>query len=548
MTRITTAAKPPFGWSRNRVLAVPGTVRAVAAEDLVRQAGALYADDQLDDARELLEQAFVELRDAGDGRAAALVAARLGEIHAGSLGNEAVGRGWLERGRRLLETAGPCVEWGYWELARIACDRPDVDDLARSAARALDIAREHGDVGLEARALADGGLALVTQGRVSEGFARLDEAFATLSGGEVDDIYLIGTSLCSLLSSCDRAGDVQRATEAVRLAERMLLDPLQGRPKVMSTHCLLAFGSVLCTTGRWREGEAQLLEAIGPSASMSMGHRVEATARLAALRVTQGRLDEAAELLAGIEDSIAAAGPLALVHLSRGAPDLAVGVLRNAIRRMASDVLRGGPLVALLAEAELARGGVGAAREAATLLRSMASAVDVSLVAALADLTDARIARQAGDLATAIAALDRALEQLADGSHPAVAATIHIELAEAHAADGDGGAAIAAARAAHAVGSRCDASALCDRAAALLRELGASTPRRAPAGNDALGGLTARELDVLAGIQRGDTNAAIAKALYLSPKTVEHHVGRILSKLGVRTRAEAAAVAARSGR
>jgi DNA-binding NarL/FixJ family response regulator len=88
---------------------------------------------------------------------------------------------------------------------------------------------------------------------------------------------------------------------------------------------------------------------------------------------------------------------------------------------------------------------------------------------------------------------------------------------------------------------------LADRAAALLRQLGATAPRPAPAA-DALGGLTARELDVLAGIQRGDSNAAIAKSLYLSPKTVEHHVGRILSKLGVRTRAEAAALAARSGR
>ncbi len=519
----------------------------VPVHELVRRAGLLYADDELDASRELLEQAFVALRDAGDLRAAALVAARLGELHAGSLGNEAVGRGWLERGRRLLETAGPCVEWGYWELARIACDRPDIDELSRSADRALAIAREHGDVGLEARALADSGLALVTRGHLKEGFARLDEALATFSAGEVDDVYVVGTALCSLLSSCDRAGDIQRATEAVRLVEQLLLARTDGRPKVLGTHCQLAFGSVLCTTGRWQEGEAQLLEAIGPSASKSFGHRVEATARLAALRVSQGRIDEAADLLAAIEDAIPAAGPLALVHLQRGTPELAVGVLRNAIRRMVSDVMRGGPLVALLAEAELARGDVDAAREAAALLRSMAAAVDVAVIAALADLTDARVARASGDLSTAIAGLDHALAELADGSHPMIAATIHVELAEAHAAARDEGAAVAAARAAHAAARRCEAPVLADRAAALLRQLGATAPRPAPAA-DALGGLTARELDVLAGIQRGDSNAAIAKSLYLSPKTVEHHVGRILSKLGVRTRAEAAALAARSGR
>ena len=56
--------------------------------------------------------------------------------------------------------------------------------------------------------------------------------------------------------------------------------------------------------------------------------------------------------------------------------------------------------------------------------------------------------------------------------------------------------------------------------------------------------LTPRESDILDGLRRGDTNAEIAAQLFLSPKTVEHHVSRVLTKLGVRTRAEAAAAAA----
>jgi DNA-binding NarL/FixJ family response regulator len=56
-------------------------------------------------------------------------------------------------------------------------------------------------------------------------------------------------------------------------------------------------------------------------------------------------------------------------------------------------------------------------------------------------------------------------------------------------------------------------------------------------------GLTPREAEVLDGLRRGDSNAEIAAHLYLSPKTVEHHVGRVLAKLGARTRAEAAAMA-----
>ena len=137
----------------------------------MEHAGTLFAEDCFEEARRALEQAFAELRGAGDVRAAARVAAQLSELHGGALGDDVVARGWIQRGRRLLEGCDPCVEWGYLEVARLACDRPDIDDLTRSAARALEIARQFDDVGLEVRALADSGLALVTQGRVREGFA-----------------------------------------------------------------------------------------------------------------------------------------------------------------------------------------------------------------------------------------------------------------------------------------------------------------------------------------------------------------------------------------
>ena len=45
-------------------------------------------------------------------------------------------------------------------------------------------------------------------------------------------------------------------------------------------------------------------------------------------------------------------------------------------------------------------------------------------------------------------------------------------------------------------------------------------------------------------LRLGLTNAEIGSRLFISAKTAEHHVGRILTKLGVRSRAEAAAVAA----
>jgi DNA-binding NarL/FixJ family response regulator len=67
-------------------------------------------------------------------------------------------------------------------------------------------------------------------------------------------------------------------------------------------------------------------------------------------------------------------------------------------------------------------------------------------------------------------------------------------------------------------------------------------PRAATRENPA--GLTARELEVLALLGEGLTNGEIAGRLVISEKTVGHHVSAILGKLGVRSRYEAAKLAA----
>jgi DNA-binding CsgD family transcriptional regulator/tetratricopeptide (TPR) repeat protein len=80
-----------------------------------------------------------------------------------------------------------------------------------------------------------------------------------------------------------------------------------------------------------------------------------------------------------------------------------------------------------------------------------------------------------------------------------------------------------------------------------LRELGvrglARGPRPSTRGNSAQ--LTARELEVLRLLSDGLRNATIAQRLYLSPRTVEHHVSAILRKLNAQSRGEAVAAAAR---
>ena len=81
-----------------------------------------------------------------------------------------------------------------------------------------------------------------------------------------------------------------------------------------------------------------------------------------------------------------------------------------------------------------------------------------------------------------------------------------------------------------------------DAAAAFMRTLGV----KGRAGPRAAGLLSRRETEVLRLLAEGVSNREIARRLFISPKTAEHHVGRVYAKLGVSTRAEAAAFAVRN--
>ena len=74
-----------------------------------------------------------------------------------------------------------------------------------------------------------------------------------------------------------------------------------------------------------------------------------------------------------------------------------------------------------------------------------------------------------------------------------------------------------------------------------LRRGPRATTRAHPAG------LTQREAEVLALVATGLRNAEIAERLYLTPKTVSHHLSAIYAKLGVETRIEAAHAASQLG-
>ncbi len=539
----------PAAPSAPQLAEVIATLSASGAPgDLATLGGLLYADDRFDEARRAWERGFDGAERGGDHRTAARLAIALVDIHTSALGNTAAGNGWRARAQRVLDRTGPCLEWGYFELALLACNRPDVDELVLSTERAFALAQEHGDRGLEVRALAESGLALVSRGDTSAGFDRLDEALATICAGEVDDVVAVSKAFCALLTSCERAQDIARAEEWIALAHEIVLDGRGGRPRILRTHCRAALGAVLCSAGRWDEAETAMLEVLDPHGAPSFAHRLDAAARLARLRIAQGRLDEAGALLARYEDRLPAWLPLAELHLARGDAAVAAVLAQRALDVLAGDVTRRTPLLAVLVEAQVAMDDPASAETTAAQLERELAGTANAVLASAAELAWARVLAAQHHTERAAERCAHAVRLLDGGELPLALLEAHRLHAEALAAIDDRAAAVAAARAAFAIALRLGAAGALDRLAALLRSLGATPPPRSGGTGAVVGELTRREQEVLELVKTGRTNAEIGSQLFISAKTVEHHVGRILTKLGVRSRAEAAALAAASPR
>lgn len=471
------------------------------------------------------ERAYVGFRRAGDGPRAAMTAIAVCISYAVEFGNGAAASGWLARAESVMDAddPGPVRGW-LWLMAGFFAG--DCDAACALFDRARERGRATGDVDLELTALSDRGGRLVAAGRVTEGLAAIDESLAGALAGECRRLETVVWACCTMLGACEQAGDLVRATEWMRV-----IDGFTERyccPFMYAT-CRTHYGNLLVARGRWDDAERELAAAVRMSGRAGPVPHAHAVARLADLRLRQGRVEEAEILLGGCADEIVAAK----ARLARGEPEVAIALLQRCLDGAGIDA---GSVLALLVEGHLAAGDQDAATSAAAQLESLAQAHPDGYPAAQAATAAGHVAAAAGDLDGAAGRFHAALAIFVRLELPVDAAHVRLALARAG-AQRRPEVAIAEARAALEVFDRIGAAVHADAAAALLRALG--VPGRT--GARGATGLTSREDEVLRLVGLGLTNPEIARRLHISRKTAAHHVSSVLAKLGVRNRAEAVA-------
>lgn len=484
------------------------------------------------------ERAYAAFRRRPDPVQAATVALALCVHYQANMGNLAASVGWLARASRLVEEF-ELDDFRGWLLLMEAAQAKDPARGEKLARETRDLAGRSGDLDLELCALAQVGSCLVKQGKVDEGLVLLDEAMAGSLGGEGGDLDTVVFTSCEMIGSCTRCAEFERAVQWIRAADRFA--KRYGCP-FLFVYCRTLYGSILVATGDWSRAEEELKTALKESLGSQPALHSLAAATLAELRMAQGRIEEAERLVAGLEDEGPAAPAVAAIHLARKKPALAARTIQRALETVGKNEVERALLLELLGEAEIARGEYHRATERGRELAELGAALDCRVIVARGERLWGHALAAHGD-ALARAHLDAALSEFVRLGMPFEAARCHLLLAECLRAL-EPEVAVAEARAALSIFEDLGAGGGADVTAAMLRELGVKAARIGPKGH---GTLTKREQEVLALLGKGLSNPEIAGRLYISRKTVEHHVAAILSKLGMRSRSEAAAEAIRGG-
>jgi DNA-binding NarL/FixJ family response regulator len=502
-------------------------------------AGWWLADERL--TIESRERAYRAFRAAGEGGAAARVAAWLAADYREFRGEGSVGRGWLGRAHNAIAGLPESADHGWVVLidADFALNfDADVARAERLSLEAAELGRRVGVPDLEAVGLAQAGIATVVQGRVEEGMRRLDEASVIAASEDLQLPVSASWALCCLISACDGVGDFPRAAQWCATM-RQFTERWGGR-QILGV-CRSAYGRVLAVNGDWPAAEAELTAAVD-DLSARPGIASGGIVRLGEHRARQGRAEEARELF----ERAGAAGFVGLgqIALDGGDARAAADTAERVLRALPDDVLLERlPALELLARAAAVLAGdageadpfARAAAAAAAELAEIAGRLDTPYLRARARLVAGELASASGDHEAARQACEDAVDCFTKGSAPYEAAVARVELARALGALGHVERADAEAQAARETFEMLGAARDLARVEALSE-------------GDAPGGeLSPRELEVLALVAQGLSDAEIAGRLVVSPHTVHRHVANIRAKLRLPSRAAAVAYAAREG-
>jgi DNA-binding CsgD family transcriptional regulator len=386
----------------------------------------------------------------------------------------------------------------------------DVAEARRWSDRAVTVAERMGDTDALVRALNYCGATELRNG-LAEGRAKLERSIAIADEHELHTAVGLG-----FINLCSALGDRWRWPEADPLLAAGV-DYCRQHGLEAWTNCLVGKqAESALAQGRWTEAADLAVAILERTADGMHEDRFSADIALAGVRARRGDpevrplLEAAAEMAQGFEE---------LTFLKR------VAVARAEAAWLAGQPDRVVPATDAVLALALERGLDESAAELACWQRRAGRAVRVPVSQGPFGLLLAGDHRGAAEGLRAVGCDYDAALALADSDTEA-------DLREA-------------LEILQELGARPAAQILSRR----LRERGARDvpkgPRPSTKANPA--GLTARELEVLALIAEGLRNADIAERLVLSKKTVGHHVSNVLRKLGVASRGQAAALAAREG-
>jgi len=491
----------------------------------------------------------------------------------------------LNRGQEGVETAEralavlPDDDGGHeravllsW-LARTRFLRGRFREAIRDAEEARGAAGALADVYAETEVLNTLGMAKIALGRVDEGVADLRRAIElSRAEGDLEDLSYAYANLADLLAIAGRIEEaLATAQEALATIPRRLRD---AHDWIMLTVSELAF-----ETGDWSSARAHL----DPLPSRLDGRKlIFRLLRGAEQALGEGDEESALRCLDETEPLVTASsepqwiegfGSLAAeVRRRRHSLDEARAAVANALDRIelcTDDVMRVARVTAIgmAVEADIAQRARDLREKQQEKDAVTRARIHMDRLRAVAEeggpVERAWLAFGAAEYARARGKADpkswiKAVEEWDRLHRPYRAVIARFRAAEAYVEQGDREAAaeVAAAglRAAHSLGSgwlEAELSALVGRARLDVADSvsdgrgdGARALGGEPDEEDAFG-LTPRERQVLALLAQGATNRQIGNALYMAEKTASVHVSRILSKLGVRTRTQAAAIAHR---